>query len=106
MANLLPASFPVGAPLMEHFQYQALSLFSSPPGRCPVVLGYFTGGRGSANSSRRRYEAITPSVNPQNDVRSSGLSVRGNAVAALPRSPLHAFLPDISLPPPCTSLLP
>ena len=76
MANVLPASLPDGAPLIEHLQAQALNWFSSGPGRCPVVRAYFTGGRGSASSSRRRYEAITPSVNPRKEMRSSGVRAR------------------------------
>jgi hypothetical protein len=32
MAIRLPARGPLSAPLMEHFQYQALSAFSSGPG--------------------------------------------------------------------------
>src|SRR5439155_4490402 len=104
MANFLPASFPDGAPLIEHFQYQALSLFSSGPGRYPVVRGYLTAGRGSLSSSSRRYEAITPSVNPRNEARSSGVSVRWNAVAALRRSSIDGFLTGMGRSPGCGCL--
>src|SRR5215831_12374983 len=104
MANFLPASLPEGAPLIEHFQYQALNLFSSLPGRYPAVRGYLTAGRGSASSSSRRYEAITPSVNPQKDVSSSGVSLRLNAVAALRRSSIEGFLTGIDVPPRCSGM--
>src|SRR5213594_2856523 len=101
MANVLPASLPDGAPLIEHFQYQALNVFSSAPGRCPVLRGYFTAGRGSASSSRRRYEAITPSVNPQNEVRSFGVSEMLDAMVAVRSSSVEGFLADDGVPPRC-----
>src|SRR5438105_13493679 len=43
IAIFLPASGPEGAPLIEHFQYHALSRFSDAGGREPALRGYLTG---------------------------------------------------------------
>src|SRR2546425_1047880 len=73
MAIFLPARGPDVAPLIEHLQYQALSRLSEAGGRNPVFRGYFPANVGSANWSRRRYDASTPSMRLRNDVRSSRL---------------------------------
>jgi hypothetical protein len=57
MAIFLPARDPDVAPLIEHLQYQALSRLSEAGGRNPASRGYFTANVGSANWSRRRYDA-------------------------------------------------
>src|SRR5215468_199933 len=59
MAIFLPARGPDVAPLIEHLQYQALSRLSEAGGRNPASRGYLTANVGSANWSRRRYDAST-----------------------------------------------
>src|SRR5579863_6641107 len=53
IAKVLPASSPLGAPLISQRQYQALCTFSSAVGRQPPSRGYFTGRVGSASRSKR-----------------------------------------------------
>src|SRR5271155_4008995 len=42
IAIFLPASLPEGAPLIDDFQYQALSRFCAAVGRYPASRGYLT----------------------------------------------------------------